>query len=104
MQRGEFWWAELPAPVGPRPVVILTRDAVVNTLGSLVVAIVTRTHRGLATEVIVGRREGLPIRSCVNCDNLLTVPRERLTRFMGSCSREKADELNQAIRISLGLL
>ena len=26
MRRNEVWWAELPAPAGPRPVVILTRQ------------------------------------------------------------------------------
>ena len=25
MRRGEVWWADLPPPVGPRPVVTLTR-------------------------------------------------------------------------------
>jgi hypothetical protein len=25
MRRAEIWWAELPPPVGPRPVVVLTR-------------------------------------------------------------------------------
>jgi hypothetical protein len=30
LKRGEIWWAELPPPVGSRPVVILTRDAVLK--------------------------------------------------------------------------
>lgn len=42
MKRGEIWWAELPAPVGSRPVIILTRDAVLENIGSIVVALVTR--------------------------------------------------------------
>ena len=75
MQRGEVWWAELPSPVNGRPVLILTRNAVINTIGSVVVALVTRTNRGLQSEVTLGRQEGLPIRSVVNFDNLLTVPR-----------------------------
>lgn len=55
MKRGEVWWAELPPPVGDRPVVILTRDGVVNTIGGVVVVLVTRTVRNLATKVILGR-------------------------------------------------
>lgn len=50
MKRGEVWWAELPPPVGSRPVVILTRDAVLHSIGSIVVALVTRTVGGLPTE------------------------------------------------------
>ena len=56
MKRGEIWWTELPAPVGNRPVIILTRDAVLGNIGSIVVALVTRTIRQLPTEVVLGRR------------------------------------------------
>ena len=103
MRRAEVWWAELPPPVKSRPVVILTRDAVVNSIASLVVALVTRTIRGLETEVGLGRREGLP-RPCVaNLDNILTVPRGRLTRQMGALSQEKTKELDRAIMHALGV-
>jgi mRNA interferase MazF len=103
MRRAEVWWADLPAPVRPRPVVVLTRNAVVDTIGSLVVALVTRTVRGLPTEVSLGRQEGLPRPSVVNLDNILTVPRHRLLRPLGQLSRSKVEELNQAIKVSLGV-
>ena len=103
MQRGEVWWADLPAPVGPRPVVILTRDSVANTSGSVVVGLVTRTVRGMPTEVRLGRREGLPMPSVANLDNILTVPRARLIRHMGACSRQKISEIDAALKVALGL-
>lgn len=103
MLRGEVWWADLPAPVHARPVLVLTRNAVVNNIGSVVVALVTRTNRGLRSEVALGRQEGLPIRSVVNFDNLLTVPRERLMRLMGSCSKERMSEVNHALMFALGV-
>jgi mRNA interferase MazF len=103
MKRAEVWWAELPSPVGSRPVVILTRDATLGSIGSVVVGLVTRTRRGLETEVPLGGREGLSCACVVNLDNILTVPRQRLTRQMGSLTREKVDQLNQAIKISLGI-
>ena len=103
MKRAEVWWVDLPSPVGSRPAVILTRDAVLDTIGSIVVAIVTRTDRGLDTEVRLGRREGLP-RPCVaSLDNILTVPRRRFVRLMGSLSREQVKELNAAIIMALGV-
>ena len=91
MRRGEVWWAELPPPVGSRPVVVLTRDAVVNSIGAPVVAAITRTRRGLHTEVDLGRREGLPVPCVANLDNILTVDRSRLTRLMGSISQDKTE-------------
>ena len=98
MKRGEVWWAELPPPVGSRPVVILTRDSVLNSIGAIVVALVTRTVRQLPTEVVLGRRQGLPVRCVANLDNILTIPRQRLKRLMGGCDAAKIAELNQAIK------
>jgi mRNA interferase MazF len=103
MKRAEVWWAELPSPVGNRPVVILTRDAVLHSIGSIVVALVTRSVRELPTEVVLGRKQGLPVRCVANLDNILTVPRERLKRLMGSCDTLKVEELNQAIKAALDL-
>ena len=101
MKRGEIWWAELPAPVSNRPVIILTRDAVLENIGSIVVALVTRTIRHLPTEVVLGRRQGLPVSCVANLDNILTVPRRRLKRLMGACDASKIEELNQAIKTAL---
>jgi len=63
-----------------------------------VVALVTRTVRQLPTEVVLGRRQGLPVSCVANLDNILTVPRHRLTRLMGACDAAKIAELNQAIK------
>lgn len=101
MKRGEIWWAELPPRVGSRPVVILTRDAVLHSIGGIVVALVTRTIRQLPTEVPLGRRQGLPISCVANLDNILTIPRDRLKRLMGACNASKIAELNQAIKTAL---
>ena len=98
MKRGEVWWAELPSPAGNRPVVILTRDSVLGRIQSVVVALVTRTVRQLPTEIVLGRRQGLPVRCVANLDNVLTVPRQRLKRQMGACDADKMSELNEAIK------
>ena len=103
MRRGEVWWAELPPPVGSRPVLVLTRDAVLHSIGSVVVALVTRTVRGLPTEVVLSRRQGLVTRSVANFDNLLTVPRARLTRQLGACNAAKLEEINNALKTALDI-
>ena len=103
MKRAEVWWAALPDPVGSRPVIILTRDSVLHSINGIVVALVTRTVRGLPSEVVLGRHQGLPVRCVANLDNILTVPRERLSRLMGACDAAKVEELNRAIKAALDI-
>lgn len=101
MRRAEIWWADLPSPVGDRPVVILTRDSVLHSIGSIVVTLVTRTVRCVPAEVVLGRRQGLPVQCVANLDNILTIPRHRLRRQMGACDALKVAEINQAIKAAL---
>ena len=103
MKRGEVWWAELPEPIGARPVVVLTRDAVLHSIGGIVVVLVTRTVRQIPTEVLLGRRQGLPARCVANLDNIVTVPRDRLKRRMGASDASKVAEVNAAIKASLDI-
>jgi mRNA-degrading endonuclease toxin of MazEF toxin-antitoxin module len=68
---------------------------------TLVESLVTRTVRQLPTEVVLGRRQGLPVPCVANLDNILTVPRQRLKRLMGACDVSKLEELNLAIKAAL---
>jgi mRNA interferase MazF len=73
MQRGEVWFAATPG--GDRPVLVLTRDPVAERIGSVVVAALTRTRRGLVSELALTPADGVPTDSVVNFDNLHTIPR-----------------------------
>jgi mRNA interferase MazF len=74
MQRGEIWFAETPS--GVRPVLVLTRDPASDRIGSVVVAALTRTERGVVSELrLTPDRDGVPTDCVVNFDNLHTVPR-----------------------------
>ena len=76
MQRGEIWFASTTG--GDRPVLVLTRDPVADRIGSVVVAALTRTQRGLVSELeLTAREDGVPSDCVVNFDNLHTLPRER---------------------------
>ncbi|MGI8684818.1 MAG: type II toxin-antitoxin system PemK/MazF family toxin, partial [Acidimicrobiales bacterium] len=50
-----MWWADLDKV---RPVVVLTRQRVASRLARVLVAPITTTVRGLATEVPLGSTEG----------------------------------------------
>ena len=101
MQRGEVWWADLPLPAGRRPVLILTRSSAVITRNQVVVAQVTRTRHGVASEVELTRKDGMPSDSVVNCDVLLTVPKSRLMRPIITLSTTKIAEVGRALRFAL---
>jgi mRNA interferase MazF len=103
MQRGEVWWADLPLPVGRRPVLIVTRATAVATRNQVVVAQVTRTRHGIGSEVALTRKEGMPADSVVNCDVLLTVPKDRLLRPIAMLSAAKLAEVRQALLFALDL-
>ena len=79
MQRGEIWFAATPG--GDRPVLVLTRDPVADRIGSVVVAALTRTQRGLVSELLLTPKDdGVPSECVVNFDNVHTVPRSAFRR------------------------
>jgi len=85
MQRGEIWFATTPD--GDRPVLVLTRDPVADRIGSLVVAALTRTERGLVSELpLTAAADGVPSDCVVNFDNIHTLERERFRRRVAALS------------------
>ena len=85
MQRGEVWFAATPG--GDRPVLVLTRDPVADRIGSLVVAALTRTERGLVSELpLTAAADGVPSDCVVSFDNIHTLGRERFRRRITTLS------------------
>jgi mRNA interferase MazF len=94
--RGEVRWLELEDE-GRRPVVVLTRDEALPRLRNVVVALVTRTVRGIETEVEIGPRDGMPIECAVSLDNLRTVPQAVLTRPLTKLDSTRMDAICRAL-------
>jgi mRNA interferase MazF len=103
MERGEVWWADLPPPVGRRPVLIVTRSEAVGARNQVVVAQVTRTAHGLPCEVVLTQADGMPQASFANCDVLLTVPKSRLTRRITQLGAAKLREVNNALKFAMDI-
>jgi len=103
MKRGDLWWARLPAPVGRRPVILLSRDSAYAVRESVTVAPITRTVHGIPVEVPLGPAEGLPTACVANLDNVLTIPKRSLERPLGSLLSQKMAEVDQALKFALGL-
>jgi mRNA interferase MazF len=102
--RGDVIWADLGPPAGRRPVCVLTRDAAIDVLLAVTCAPITRTIRGIRSEVVVGSEEGLPEASVVSCDNLVTVPKNDMdAEPVGRLDLEKRAELDGALRYALDI-
>jgi mRNA interferase MazF len=103
MRRGEVWWADLPAPAGRRPVVLLSRNEAYTVRDLMTVAPVTTRIRHIPTEVALGVQDGLPKRCAVNLDTMSTIPRQALTERMTLLTPEKLMAIETALRFALGL-
>jgi mRNA interferase MazF len=101
MQRGEIWFAATPG--GDRPVLVLTRDPVADRIGSIVVAALTRTHRGLISEVdLTVERDGVPSDCVINFDNVHTLPRGVFRRLVTTLSAARMAEAGRALAAATG--
>ncbi len=101
MPRGDVWFAA--APGGDRPVLVLTRDPVADRIGSVVVAALTRTHRGLVSEIeLTKAADGVPTDCVVNFDNVHTIPRETLRRRVTTLSPARMAQACRALAAATG--
>ena len=97
-------WADLGPPAGRRPVCVVTRDAALAVLTAITCAPITRTVRGIRSEVEVGVPEGLPERSVISCDNLITIPVALLdARAVGHLDVRARADLDRALRYALDM-
>jgi mRNA interferase MazF len=103
LRRGDLYWARLPEPRGRRPVVIVSRTKAARVRPVVTIAPVTRTIRGIGSELPLGPDDGLRIRCVANCDNLETVSKRRLTKRIGSLDSNKLGVLDDALRYALGI-
>lgn len=102
--RGDIIWAGLGAPAGRRPVCILTRNAAIAVLTSVTCAPITRTIRGIRSEVEVGPEQGLPDASAIVCDSVLTVPQAALDpNPVGHLDEVHTAALDRALRYALDI-
>ena len=103
MKRGEIWWAELPPPMGSRPVVLLSRDEAYHSRQLVTVGVVTTTVWKIPAEVPLGPEDGLAKPCVANLDTILTVRKSQLTRCISLLRPEKIERINAAVKFALAL-
>ena len=83
---------------------MLTRDAALAVLTAITCAPITRTIRGIRSEVEVGEAEGLPEPSVISCDNLITIPVALLDdQAVGHLDIQARADLDRALRYALDI-
>jgi mRNA interferase MazF len=103
MKHSEIRWYKFRSPDKKQPVLILTRDSVLEYLGEVTIAPITTTIRDIPSEVFLSTADGMPQDCAVNCDHLQTVAKEKVGALITSLSRTKMLEVGRAIRFALDI-
>lgn len=103
MKHGEIRWYKFLSPDKKRPVLIMTRDSVLEYLGEVAVAPITTTIRDIPSEVFLSTVDGMPQDCAVNCDHLQTVSKGKIGSLITSLPRAKMLEVGRAIRFALDI-
>jgi len=103
MRRGEIRWYKFHPPDKNRPVLILSRNPVIEYLGEVTIAPVTTTIRDIPSEVLLTKADGLPRECVVNCDHLQTVSKGKIGPLIATLSTSRMTEVAEAISFALAL-
>ena len=103
MKRGEIRWYRFQNPDKKRPVLILTRDSIIDYLGEVKIAPITSTIRDIPSETILSKQDGMPRECTVNCDHIQTVAKGKIGSLITSLSAEKIRSVGKAITFALDL-
>jgi mRNA interferase MazF len=99
--RGEVWWCEM-AEIGRRPVVVLSRDAVIPRHRRALVAPCTTTIRGLVSEVgLEPGEDPIPRRSAVNLDSVESVSVAVLVERIGRLADTRTRQICAALAVAV---
>lgn len=110
--RGQLFYADLGSGIGSeqqglRPVVIIQNDIGNRHSPTVIVAAVsskTKTKAKLPTHFNIGPESGLERPSIVLLEQLRTIDKKRLGKYIGQLSLTQIAELNHALAISIGLI
>jgi mRNA interferase MazF len=103
MKRGEIRWYKFHPPDKRRPVLILSRDSVIEYLGEITIAPITSVIRDIPSEVVLAESDGMTKPCAVNCDHLQTVSKGRIGALITSLARARMGEVREAIAFALNL-
>ncbi|NLJ46226.1 MAG: type II toxin-antitoxin system PemK/MazF family toxin [Treponema sp.] len=87
-----------------RVFVVVSRQILIDSKFSTVTcAPVYSSRDGLSTQVPIGPEEGLKHDGAIHCDELVSIPKKRLSDNVGALSPPKLALLGTALRIALAV-
>lgn len=99
--RGDVWWCEMPE-IGRRPVVVLSRDAVIPRHLRALIAPCTTTIRNLPSEVLLEPGDDpVPLRSVVNLDSIESVSIAILVERLGRVADTRMRQICAALAVAV---
>lgn len=103
LRRGEIRWYAFPHPDKKRPVLILTRDTVIDYLGEITIAPITSVIRDIPSEVYLSQDDGMQRHCVINCDHIQTVSKSRIGNLITALPYGKMTEVRRAVGFALQL-
>ena len=85
--------------------VVVSRQILIDSkFNSVICAPIYSKYHGLSTQVLVGPNEFLKHVSAIHCDELISIPKNKLTNFISTLSKDKIIKLNEALLIALDII
>ena len=103
MKRGQIRWYKFKAPDKKRPVLILTRDSILDYLGEVTVAPITTTVRDIPSEVFLSKQDGMTKDCAINLDHIQTVSKGKIGPLITTLPADKLENVSEAIQFALNL-
>jgi mRNA interferase MazF len=107
VRRGDLFLVRKPGSSDPkkqRVFAVVSRQLLIQSkFSSVICAPVYSRHDALSTQVAVGTEEGLKRECSVHCDELVSLPKTLLTKFVGELGPEKMDAVDRALAVALDL-
>ena len=103
MKKGEVRWYKFKPPDKRHPVLILTRDSILEYLGEVTIAPVTSTVRDIPSEVFLSKEDGMPEDCAINLDHIQTVPKGKIGSLITTLSPDKLKQVSRSILFALDL-
>jgi mRNA interferase MazF len=108
MQRGDLFLVPKPNQLDPKRqrvyIVVSRQDLIQSSFPTVICAPVLSKRLGLESQVDIGVEEGLKHESSIHCDELMSLPKAVLTRYVGRLGSGKMRELDTALATALDLV
>ena len=103
MKHAEIRWYKFQQPDKKRPVLILTRNSIIDYLNEITIAPITSTIRDIPTEVYLNEIDGLQKECVINFDHIQTVSKEKIGTLITRLDENKMKEVKKSILFAFGL-